>query len=270
MLEPLSALDENLASIEQEIAGQLTARAQLLCSGMLLAMELKLLPRPIMFRVIAVEPESGRVTDGTRVVLRSGRLMPGAAANLVTFADIGGLAPQIEQIRELVEMPLRFPEVFENLGIEVPRGVLLCGPPGSGKTYLAKALANEIGARFFYINGPEVVSSLHGGTEANLRQIFNDAMEHRPAIVLIDEIDAIAPVRGESGLQADVRMGTQLLSLLDGLVNMEEVVCCSKVIMSGVNGNVIMSGWKDDNPDNERRETTRRNSTSISQRDHRG
>ncbi len=157
-------------------------------------------------------------------MLQTSRLIPGMAANMVTFDDVGGLQQEIEQIRELVEGPLRFPEVFETLGIETPRGILLYGPPGSGKTYLAKAVANEIGAHVLYINGPEIVSSLHGGTEANLRKIFNEAMEYSPSVVLIDELDAIAPQRGESGLQADMRMGTQLLSLLDGLINMENVM----------------------------------------------
>jgi transitional endoplasmic reticulum ATPase len=143
---------------------------------------------------------------------------------LVTFDDVGGLRTQIEQVRELVECPLRYPEIYDHLGIEAPRGILFFGPPGVGKTYLAKAIANEIGAHFLYINGPEIVSSVHGGTEANLRRIFEEATEHSPSIVMIDELDAIVPHRDESGSQADVRSGAQLLSLLDGLISLEAVV----------------------------------------------
>src|SRR5205807_10541463 len=102
--------------------------------------------------------------------------------------------------------------------------ILMYGPPGVGKTHLTRAIANEIGAHFLYINGPEIVSSVHGGTEANLRHIFEEAMEHSPSVVLIDELDAIAPQRDDVGSQADLRMGTQLLSLLDGLISMEDVV----------------------------------------------
>ncbi len=223
-LEPMAPLDENLPAVERELWRRFAEEKQLACSGMLLSVKLPSFSRSVLFRVISVDPEQAVIGEGTRVSLRTSSLRPGIAANLVTFDDVGGLKEEIEQIRELVECPLRFPQVYENLGIEAPHGILLHGPPGAGKTYLTKAIANEVGAHFLYINGPEIVSSVHGGTEANLRRVFEEAMEHSPSVVMIDELDAIAPHRGESDSQADIRMGTQLLSLMDGLINMEDVV----------------------------------------------
>lgn len=224
VLEPLAPLGGNLTTVERELQRRFVDQKQLACSAMLLSVKLPDFPRNVLFRVISVEPERALVGEGTRVIIRTSALRPGVAANLVTFDDVGGLQSEIEQIRELIECPLEFPQVYEHLGIEAPRGILFYGPPGVGKTHLAKAIANEIGAHFLYVNGPEVVSSVHGGTEANLRRVFEEAMEHTPSVVMMDELDAIAPRRGESGSQADVRMGTQLLSLLDGLVSMEDVV----------------------------------------------
>jgi transitional endoplasmic reticulum ATPase len=224
VLEPMAPLGETLATLERDLAKRFARDRQLVCSGMLLSVKLPEFPRSVLFRVISTEPPRAMVGEGTRLMLRTSRLMPGMAANMVTFDDVGGLQAEIEQVRELVECPLKFPHVFENLAIEPPHGILLHGSPGVGKTYLARAIANEIEAHFLYINGPEIVSSVHGGTEANLRRIFEEAMEHSPSVVMIDELDSIAPQRGESGSQADVRMGTQLLSLLDGLISMQDVI----------------------------------------------
>jgi transitional endoplasmic reticulum ATPase len=224
VLEPLAPMPEDLNALEREIARRTSESAQLVCGGMLVPLRLSSFSKPIPFRVISSDPERAVVGAGTRVVVRTSALGPGTTASLVNFDDVGGLRPEIAQIRELVEFPLRYPQVYDDLGIEPPRGILLHGPPGVGKTYLARAIANEIGAHFVYVNGPEVVSSVHGGTEANLRRVFEEAMEHSPAVVLIDELDSIAPDRRESGSQADVRMGTQLLSLLDGLISMEDVI----------------------------------------------
>jgi transitional endoplasmic reticulum ATPase len=224
VLEPLAPVGGNLTALEREIGRRFADDGQLACSGMLIAVKLPDFPRSVLMRVISVDPEFGLAAEGTRVVLRTSALRPGISANLVTFDDVGGLHSEIDQIRELVECPLRFPEAYEALGIDPPRGILLYGPPGVGKTHLTRAIANEIGAHFLYINGPEIVSSVHGGTEANLRHIFEEAMEHSPSVVLIDELDAIAPQREDVGAQADLRMGTQLLSLLDGLISMEDVI----------------------------------------------
>src|SRR5581483_4970015 len=113
--------------------------------------------------------------------------------------------------------PLKYPNVYRHLGINPPRGIILYGPPGSGKTHLARAVANEVDARFYYINGPDVIGTYTGETEANLRRMFSEASHHAPSIIFIDELDAMAPKRGETGAHADTRAVTQLLSLMDGL-----------------------------------------------------
>jgi transitional endoplasmic reticulum ATPase len=149
--------------------------------------------------------------------------MPGSALR-VSYEDIGGLAPQIRKVREMIELPLRHPEVFERLGIQAPKGVLLHGPPGTGKTLLAKAVANETHASFFSIGGPEIVSKFVGGSEENLRQVFDQAREQAPSIIFIDELDSIAPKRDEVGADAERRLVAQLLTLMDGLEERGRVV----------------------------------------------
>ena len=131
---------------------------------------------------------------------------------------------QIKLIRELVQLPLSHPQVYRHLGINPPRGIILYGPPGSGKSHLARAVANEVDARFYYINGPDVIGTYTGETEANLRRMFNEAGHHAPSIIFIDELDAMAPKRGETGAHADTRTVTQLLSLMDGLKRVDSVI----------------------------------------------
>ncbi len=134
-----------------------------------------------------------------------------------TYEDIGGLHEEIQRIREMVELPLRHPELFQRLGIEPPKGVLLHGPPGCGKTLLARAVANESEANFYSINGPEIMSKFYGESEARLRQIFQQAQKNSPSIIFIDELDAIAPKREEVTGEVERRVVAQLLALMDGL-----------------------------------------------------
>ncbi len=142
----------------------------------------------------------------------------------MTYEDIGGLDRELEQVREMIELPMRHPELFQQLGIEPPKGVLLHGPPGTGKTLIAKAVANEIDAYFTTISGPEIMSKYYGESEEQLREIFEEATENAPAIVFIDEIDSIAPKRGETRGDVERRVVAQLLSLMDGLDERGQVV----------------------------------------------
>merc|ERR1712060_720255 len=142
----------------------------------------------------------------------------------VGYGDIGGCKRQMAQIREMIELPLRHPTLFKTLGVKPPRGVLLYGPPGSGKTLIARAVANETGAFFFLINGPEIMSKLAGESESNLRKAFEEAEKNSPAIIFIDEIDAIAPKREKTQGEVERRIVSQLLTLMDGLKARAHVV----------------------------------------------
>jgi transitional endoplasmic reticulum ATPase len=148
----------------------------------------------------------------------------GAETPDVAYEDIGGLDSELEQVREMIELPMRHPELFQQLGIEPPKGVLLHGPPGTGKTLMAKAVANEIDAYFTTISGPEIMSKYYGESEEQLREIFEEAEENAPAIVFIDEIDSIAPKRGETQGDVERRVVAQLLSLMDGLDERGDVI----------------------------------------------
>ena len=142
----------------------------------------------------------------------------------VSYDDIGGLGDAVRKIREMVELPLRHPELFKRLGVEAPKGVLLHGPPGTGKTMLAKAVAGETSSNFISIGGPEIVSKFYGESEGKLREIFKDAEENAPSIIFIDEIDSIAPKRDEVNGEEERRIVAQLLSLMDGLNSRGKVV----------------------------------------------
>ncbi|MDA4115097.1 MAG: CDC48 family AAA ATPase [Thaumarchaeota archaeon] len=142
----------------------------------------------------------------------------------ITYEDLGGLTKEIQKIREMIELPLRHPEIFERVGIEAPKGVLLYGPPGTGKTLLAKAVANETNSNFYSIAGPEIMGKYYGESEERLRGIFKEAKENAPSIIFIDEIDSIAPKREEVSGELEKRIVSQLLTLMDGLESRGKVV----------------------------------------------
>ncbi|MBU1878230.1 MAG: AAA family ATPase, partial [Chloroflexi bacterium] len=182
------------------------------------------------FTVVETTP-AGPVLIGPTTVVRlagepgaGGPAVPGRSA--ITYEDIGGLRREIRRIREMIELPLRYPEVFERLGIDPPKGVLLHGPPGCGKTLIARAVAHETSAHFIHINGPEIIDKWYGASEAQLRKLFEEAQQRAPAILFIDEIDAIAPKREEmSGdRQVERRVVAQLLALMDGLESRGHVI----------------------------------------------
>jgi transitional endoplasmic reticulum ATPase len=178
---------------------------------------------PMDFKVIKVTPKTiVRVEPTTKLSIQSTNIVEKKAR--VTYEDIGGLRNQIERLREIVELPLRHPEVFQRLGIEPPTGILLYGPPGCGKTLIAKALASEAEANFYSINGPEIMNKYYGETEARLREIFKEAKEKAPSIIFIDEIDAIAPKREEVFGDVEKRVVAQLLALMDGLNDRGNVI----------------------------------------------
>ncbi len=180
----------------------------------------------IRLAVIATTPKGVvHVDENTEIELRPEYEEPKEARRAdVTYDDIGGMAGTIDQLREMVELPLRYPELFQRLGVDPPKGVLLYGPPGTGKTRLARAVANESAAEFFLINGPEIMGSAYGESEQRLRQIFEEAQNASPSIVFIDEIDSIAPKRGQVSGEAEKRLVAQLLTLMDGLEARANVV----------------------------------------------
>src|SRR3989344_3270406 len=174
------------------------------------------------FVVVNTDPKGVvRITKDTEVELLPQATRPIDEERLqvpeVTYEDLGGLHDEIGKVREMIELPLKHPEIFEQLGIEPPKGILLHGPPGCGKTLLAKAVANESGAKFFVINGPEIMSKFYGESEENLRKIFEEGEKSAPSIIFIDEIDAIAPKREEVRGEVEKRVVSQLLTLMDGL-----------------------------------------------------
>jgi len=165
------------------------------------------------------------VTENTEVVLSSKAVdVSEETIPEVTYEDIGGLTDEVKKIREMVEVPLKHPEVFERLGVEPPKGVLLHGPPGTGKTLLAKAVATESDANFILLNGPEVMSKFYGESEKKIRDIFEEAEKNAPSIVFIDEIDSIAPQREDVGGEVERRVVSQLLTMMDGLNSRGKVV----------------------------------------------
>jgi len=170
------------------------------------------------FRVANTVPKGiVQITDETEVVVKEEPVEEAEIVSKVTYEDIGGLKNELQKVREMIELPLKHPEMFDRLGIEPPKGVLLHGPPGTGKTLIAKAVANESGASFHSILGPEIVSKFYGQSEENLRKTFEEAQKTAPSIVFIDEIDSIAPKREEVSGEVERRIVAQLLTLMDGL-----------------------------------------------------
>ncbi|MFH1106957.1 MAG: CDC48 family AAA ATPase [Candidatus Micrarchaeota archaeon] len=162
--------------------------------------------------------------EGTEVVLKEEPVKELGRISTTSYEDVGGLREDVQKIREMVELPMRHPEIFERLGIEPPKGVLIYGPPGCGKTLLAKAVANESEAHFITINGPEIVSKFVGEAEEKLRNIFQEAEDNAPSIIFIDELDAIAPKREEVVGEVEKRIVSQLLTTMDGLKSRGQVV----------------------------------------------
>ncbi|WP_425229172.1 CDC48 family AAA ATPase [Sphingomonas sp.] len=173
----------------------------------------------IRLLVVACAPKGiVHIDENTEIELRPEYQEPEQARRAdVTYDDLGGMGQTIDQLREMVELPLRYPELFQRLGVDPPRGLLLYGPPGTGKTRLARAVANESDAQFYLINGPEIMGSAYGESEKRLREVFEEAAKNAPSIVFIDEIDSIAPKRGQVTGEAEKRLVAQLLTLMDGL-----------------------------------------------------
>jgi transitional endoplasmic reticulum ATPase len=181
----------------------------------------------IRFVIVNASPNQPCIiTENTEVVLSNKPVDDAEETSLpnVTYEDIGGLTEEVKKIREMVEVPLKHPEVFERLGVEPPKGVLLHGPPGTGKTLLAKAVANESEANFILLNGPEIMSKFYGESEKKVREIFDEAEKNSPSIIFIDEIDAIAPKREDTHGEVERRVVSQLLTMMDGLQSRGKVV----------------------------------------------
>ncbi|MBS3056157.1 MAG: CDC48 family AAA ATPase [Candidatus Aenigmarchaeota archaeon] len=179
------------------------------------------------FQVVSTNPKGYvQITEATEVELlpEAAKPMEESKVPTVTYEDLGGLGDAVLKIREMIELPMRHPEIFQRIGIDPPKGVILHGPPGTGKTLLAKAVANESGAHFTVINGPELLSKFYGESESNLRSVFENATKNAPAIVFIDEIDSLAPKRDEVYGEVEKRMVSQLLTLMDGMAARGDVI----------------------------------------------
>ena len=187
---------------------------------------LNIMGRKIGFAVTSTSPTDAAslIDSNTEFIIGS---IPKAAAKgvpRVSYEDIGGLKNEVQKVREMIELPLRHPEIFDRIGIEAPKGVLLHGPPGTGKTLLAKAVANETNANFYSISGPEIMSKFYGESEERLREVFKEAEENAPSIIFIDEIDSIAPKREEVSGDVEKRVVSQLLTLMDGIQSRGKLV----------------------------------------------
>jgi transitional endoplasmic reticulum ATPase len=178
------------------------------------------------FKVVSTNPPGPVIINPTTLlrIEKATERPERDAAQRLSYEDIGGLKREIHRIREIIELPVRYPEVFERLGIDAPKGVLLYGPPGCGKTLIARAVAHETEAKFFTINGPEIIHKFYGESEAHLRKIFEEAARQAPSIIFLDEIDAIAPRRENAVGDVEKRVVAQLLALMDGLAQRKHVM----------------------------------------------
>lgn len=184
--------------------------------------------RAVEFKVVETDPAPYCIVAPDTVIHTEGEPIKRAEEEeslaQVGYDDIGGCRKQLAQIKEMVELPLRHPSLFKAIGVKPPRGILLYGPPGTGKTLVARAVANETGAFFFLINGPEIMSKLAGESESNLRKAFDEAEKNSPAIIFIDEVDAIAPKREKTHGEVERRIVSQLLTLMDGLKQRSHII----------------------------------------------
>ena len=187
---------------------------------------INMMGRKIGFVVTTIIPSDGAGIISTSTDFAIGSVPKSGTKSIprVNYEDIGGLRHEIQKVREMIELPMRHPEIFDRIGIEAPRGVLLFGPPGTGKTLLAKAVANETNANFYSIGGPEIMSKFYGESEERLRETFKQAQENAPSIIFIDEIDSIAPKREEVSGDVEKRVVSQLLTVMDGLESRGKVV----------------------------------------------
>ncbi|XP_042441274.1 cell division cycle protein 48 homolog [Zingiber officinale] len=183
--------------------------------------------RSVEFKVIETDPAEYCIVAPDTEIFCEGELVKREDEDMldeVGYDDVGGVRKQMAQIRELVELPLRHPQLFKSIGVKPPKGILLYGPPGSGKTLIARGVANETGAFFFCINGPEIMSKLASESESNLRKAFEEAEKNAPSIIFIDEIDSIAPKRENTHGEVERRIVSQLLTLMDGLKSRAHVI----------------------------------------------
>ena len=211
--------------IEEHLKEELEHNRTPLSKGMILFLHFHHSVAGTLFKVLDIEGGPGVVTAETDVILDDAPDSFTDELGLdITFEDLGGLDREIRLVKELLQLPLQFPGIYRQVGIQPPRGVIFYGPPGTGKTRLAKAMTSEVNAQFYYINGPEIIGSTYGESEGNLRKIFGEATHHAPSVIFIDELDVLAPKRGETGSHSDTRIVTQLLSLMDGINKVDGVV----------------------------------------------
>jgi len=187
---------------------------------------INLMGKKINFLVNKLNPDYDPLMIDSRTKYTIGNFKQNLSSNTIriSYEDLGGMKDSIQKVREMIELPIRHPELFKKIGIEAPKGVLLYGPPGTGKTLLAKAVANETNAKFYSISGPEIISKFYGESEHRLRETFNVAQEHAPSIIFIDEIDSIAPKREKVTGEVEKRVVSQMLTLMDGIHSRGKVV----------------------------------------------